>query len=63
MDAGLTVIATATDGAIEAVWMGDRDFVLGVQWHPEKMVVKSDQMMVLFEQLVKATIKAEAAII
>ena len=61
--AGLTVIATAPDGVIEAVLMRNRDFVLGVQWHPEKMVVKSDQMMVLFEQLVKATIKAEAAII
>jgi putative glutamine amidotransferase len=58
--AGLTVIATASDGVIEAVLMSDRDFVLGVQWHPERMVTKSDQMMVLFERLVKATIKAEA---
>jgi putative glutamine amidotransferase len=58
--AGLTVIARASDDVIEAVLMSDRDFVLGVQWHPERMVAKSDQMMVLFEQLVNATIKAEA---
>ena len=60
--AGLTVIATASDGVIEALLMSDRDFVLSVQWHPEMMVVKSDQMMVLFEQLVKATIKADIGI-
>jgi putative glutamine amidotransferase len=60
--AGLTVIATASDGVIEAVLMNDRDFVLGVQWHPEMMVSKSDPMMVLFERLVNATIKAEAGI-
>jgi putative glutamine amidotransferase len=59
---GLTVIATASDNVIEAVRMSDRDFVLGVQWHPESMVTKSDQMIVLFEQLVKAAIKAEAGI-
>ncbi len=58
--AGLTVMATASDGVIEALRMGDRDFVLSVQWHPEMMVVKSDQMMVLFEELVKATIESDA---
>jgi anthranilate/para-aminobenzoate synthase component II len=31
-----------------ALLMGDRDFVLSVQWHPEMMVTKSGQMMVLF---------------
>jgi putative glutamine amidotransferase len=60
---GLTVIATASDGVIEALQMRDRDFVVGVQWHPEMMVAKSDPMMVLFEQLVKATIKAESGIL
>jgi putative glutamine amidotransferase len=58
----LTVIAASTDGVIEAIQMSDRDFVLGVQWHPERMVAKTDQMMVLFEQLVKATIKADVGI-
>jgi putative glutamine amidotransferase len=61
--AGLTVIATASDGVIEALQMNDRDFVLAVQWHPEIMVTKSDPMMVLFERLVKAAIKEEIEII
>ena len=33
---GLTISALSTDGVIEAVEMGDR--VLGVQWHPERML-------------------------
>jgi putative glutamine amidotransferase len=57
---GLTVIAMASDGVIEALQMNDRDFVLGVQWHPEMMITTSNQMMVLFERLVNATIKSEA---
>jgi putative glutamine amidotransferase len=60
---GLAVIATASDDVIEALQMNDRDFVLGVQWHPEMMITTSDQMMVLFEWLVKAAIKAETGII
>ena len=33
---GLRVVATATDGVIEAVRDDDRPFYLGVQWHPER---------------------------
>ncbi|HEX9336110.1 MAG TPA: gamma-glutamyl-gamma-aminobutyrate hydrolase family protein [Pseudonocardiaceae bacterium] len=33
---GLAVVGTADDGTIEAVEAPDRDFVLGVQWHPEE---------------------------
>jgi putative glutamine amidotransferase len=60
---GLTIIAAASDGVIESLRMNDREFVLGVQWHPERMVAKSVQMMVLFEQLVKAAINSEPGII
>lgn len=55
---GLTVVAAAADGVIESVLMSNREFVLSVQWHPERMISKSGPMMVLFEQLVKAAIKA-----
>ena len=35
----LRVTARATDGIIEGVeWTGDRNWVVGVQWHPERMV-------------------------
>jgi putative glutamine amidotransferase len=63
LGSGLTVIATASDGVIEALQMKDRNFVLAVQWHPEMMIIESDQMMVIFEQLVKAAIKAETEIL
>jgi putative glutamine amidotransferase len=35
----LRVTAKATDGTIEAVeWNGDSNWIVGVQWHPERMV-------------------------
>jgi putative glutamine amidotransferase len=34
---GLRVCARAEDGVIEAIEHVDRDFCLGVQWHPEKL--------------------------
>jgi putative glutamine amidotransferase len=35
---GLRVTAHAPDGTIEAVeWVGDSNWVVGVQWHPERM--------------------------
>lgn len=33
---GLVVTGRAADGTIEAVELADRDFVVGVQWHPEQ---------------------------
>ena len=34
----LRITARATDGIIEAVeWIGDANWVVGVQWHPERM--------------------------
>ncbi len=32
---GLTATGFAADGTVEAVQLGERGFVLGVQWHPE----------------------------
>ena len=34
---GFEVAATSSDGVIEALFMPERRFVLGVQWHPELM--------------------------
>ncbi|GGM45460.1 glutamine amidotransferase [Longimycelium tulufanense] len=33
---GLTAVAWAADGTVEAVEDGNREFVIGVQWHPEQ---------------------------
>lgn len=32
----MRIVATAPDGTIEAIDQPDRDFYLGVQWHPER---------------------------
>lgn len=49
---GLRVVAHAPDGVIEAVeWEGDSDWVMGVQWHPERMTEDS-LAQALFRELV-----------
>jgi putative glutamine amidotransferase len=50
---GLRVLARASDGIVEAVQMTDREFFLGVQWHPERIVDRSEQLR-LFEAFVGA---------
>jgi putative glutamine amidotransferase len=52
---GLTVVAQAADGIIEAMEMPDHPFCLGVQWHPEAMLRTSPTMLPLFEQFVRAS--------
>jgi putative glutamine amidotransferase len=46
---GLTVTGRALDGTVEAVQLGGRAFVVGVQWHPEQ---DTDQR--LFDALIAA---------
>ncbi|MDQ3656156.1 MAG: gamma-glutamyl-gamma-aminobutyrate hydrolase family protein [Chloroflexota bacterium] len=50
----LEPIAHAADGTIEAVVMADRQFVLGVQWHPELMFVDHPMHLVPFRMLIDA---------
>lgn len=50
----LKVVARSSDGIIEAVESIDRDrFVLGVQWHPERMFEKYLEHFRLFERFVE----------
>lgn len=48
----LRVVATAEDGVIEAIEMNGRDFVVGVQWHPER---DYETNRPLFDQLITAS--------
>ena len=51
---GLRITARAPDGVIEAVeWMGDENWVVGVQWHPERMMESDPLGRALFGSLVK----------
>jgi putative glutamine amidotransferase len=50
----LRVTAHAPDGVVEAVEAPGKRFVLGVQWHPEELVVDDPTMTRLFKALVEA---------
>lgn len=47
---GLTVSAAAADGVVEALEDTSRDFLVGVQWHPECMYASSPPMRELFSK-------------
>jgi putative glutamine amidotransferase len=49
---GLRVIGRSADGTIEAVEHPDKRFVLGVQWHPEKMFAAHTEHLRLFAGLI-----------
>jgi putative glutamine amidotransferase len=53
---GLAAVAWSQDGVIEAVEScdGSKGFILGVQWHPERLAAKQPEMQRLFERFVKA---------
>ena len=51
---GLTVTARAPDGVVEAVEHEARDFVIGVQWHPEGTWRKDRYSKLLFKAFVRA---------
>jgi putative glutamine amidotransferase len=51
----LRIAARAPDGVIEAVeWTGDANWVMGVQWHPERMAEQDALAQSLFRTLVGA---------
>jgi putative glutamine amidotransferase len=51
----LRVTSRAADGVVEAVeWIGDANWVVGVQWHPERMTETDALSRALFRDLVSA---------
>lgn len=46
------ITATSPDGIVEGIEMKLRDFVVGVQWHPEMLSLTDDKMLRLFSRLV-----------
>jgi putative glutamine amidotransferase len=51
---GMVVSASARDGVIEAVEISSRPFVVGVQWHPERLFVADEAAQRLFSAFVQA---------
>jgi len=57
---GLRVTGRAADGVVEAVeWADDSNWVVGVQWHPERMPADG-LAQALFRELVTAARLARA---
>lgn len=54
---GLVVNATAADGIVEGLESPDRDFVLGVQWHPENLYSRDEIQRRLFKAFLTAARK------
>ena len=55
----LRIVSRAPDGVVEAVeWTGDANWIVGVQWHPERMVASDELARTLFRELVAAARKA-----
>lgn len=53
----LRPMAVSPDGLIEAAYLPEKRFVIGVQWHPEHAFRKDRNAMALFEALTKAALK------
>jgi putative glutamine amidotransferase len=52
---GLRITARTPDGVVESVeWTGDSNWVIGVQWHPERMAATDAFAQSLFRGLVSA---------
>lgn len=56
---GVTVMAVAEDGLVEAIAVDGKDFIWGVQWHPEHMFLKDGREMALFRELVRRSAAAK----
>ncbi|MFW5985186.1 MAG: gamma-glutamyl-gamma-aminobutyrate hydrolase family protein [Halanaerobiaceae bacterium] len=52
---GLKVEASSSDGIVEAVSLPDHPFVVGVQWHPERMYKTEPLQLKLFQKFVRAS--------
>lgn len=49
----LDVVGKSEDGIIEAVEDKEKDFYIGVQWHPETMITYDEDMNKLFAHFIK----------
>ena len=58
----LRVMARAADGLIEAVWLADRPFVWGVQWHPEYAYRTSPACLRILQAFVTACSQARGGL-
>lgn len=51
---GVSALASSPDGLIEAFYKEDYNFLIGVQWHPERLM-EQELSLNLFENFIKAS--------
>lgn len=49
---GFKITAYSEDGVVEAI-ESNEGFILGVQWHPESMITKYENMLKIFERFIE----------
>ncbi len=53
----LSISAIAPDNIIEAIELNNYTFGIGVQWHPEMMLINNNKMLPLFSKLISTSLK------
>lgn len=56
---GLEVMALADDGIIEAVYYNGENYILGYQWHPERLCAIDEDNKALFDDFLSVCRKGE----
>ncbi len=51
---GLQIMASASDGIIEALYMPEKRFLWAIQWHPERLVDTSEDNKALFTHFIES---------
>lgn len=57
IETNLKINAISDDGIIEGVEASDKDFFIGVQWHPETMIDYDKNSCLLFQNFISACLK------
>ena len=50
---GLTVMATADDGTVEAIYAPSHPYLFGIQWHPERLIDIDEHSRNLFSHFIQ----------
>lgn len=53
---GLEVMAVSEDGLVEGIYVPDKKFIWGIQWHPEFIYQKDDTARKIFRAFVEACV-------
>ena len=60
---GFTAVAWSEDGLVEAIEKNGKRYVVGVQFHPEKMLDQEPCLKTLFQELIKEARKVQACVV